>query len=139
MILKKIVSKVTGETLHIILPAGAASKLKRVDIIDPENPLQCAALSLKDGESFKAHYHIPKSQHLNFPAQESWHVVKGKVLATFYDVDNTVLDYVILHKGDTSFTLKGGHNYKCLSKKASVLEFKTGPYKGQENDKVFIP
>jgi hypothetical protein len=44
----------------------------------------------------------------------------------------------ILHVGDASFTLEGGHNYEILEDNTLVYEYKTGPYEGQEMDKKFI-
>ena len=35
-------------------------------------------------------------------------------------------------------TFEGGHTYTILEDETIVYEYKTGPYKGQENDKVFI-
>jgi len=72
-------------------------------------------------------------------AQESWVVIKGKVQLFFYDIDGTLLrDDLILNAGDASFTLYGGHTYKILEEDTIVYEYKTGPYEGQELDKVFI-
>ena len=44
----------------------------------------------------------------------------------------------ILNVGDASFTLEGGHNYEILEDNTLVYEYKTGPYEGQEFDKIFI-
>jgi mannose-6-phosphate isomerase-like protein (cupin superfamily) len=70
-------------------------------------------------------------------AQESWVVLSGRVRATFYDTDDSVLESVELSAGDASVTLAGGHGYEILEE-SRILEFKTGPYLGQTLDKVFI-
>ena len=44
----------------------------------------------------------------------------------------------VLEPGDASFTLEGGHTYTILEDDTLVYEYKTGPYEGQELDKVFI-
>ena len=44
----------------------------------------------------------------------------------------------VLEVGDASFTLEGGHTYTILEDDTLVYEYKTGPYEGQKNDKVFI-
>ena len=62
----------------------------------------------------------------------------GNRLPIFYDLDNSVLTTEILNVGDASFTLEGGHNYEILEDNTLVYEYKTGPYEGQEFDKVFI-
>jgi hypothetical protein len=35
-------------------------------------------------------------------------------------------------------TFRGGHNYLILEDDTIVYEYKTGPYLGQELDKVFL-
>ena len=35
-------------------------------------------------------------------------------------------------------TFQGGHTYEILEEDTIVYEYKTGPYKGQANDKEFI-
>ena len=60
------------------------------------------------------------------------------VQCIFYDLDDTVIDEVVLFPGDASFTLEGGHNYLILEDDTLIYEYKTGPYKGQENDKRFL-
>jgi hypothetical protein len=40
--------------------------------------------------------------------------------------------------GDCSITFFGGHNYLSLEPDTCVVEAKSGPYFGQEKDKVFI-
>ena len=44
----------------------------------------------------------------------------------------------ILEQGDCSITFRGGHNYLCIEDDSIVYEYKTGPYKGVENDKEFL-
>ena len=55
-----------------------------------------------------------------------------------YDLDDTILYTGILEPGDCSVSYYGGHNYMSLEDNTTVYEFKTGPYLGQELDKVFI-
>lgn len=110
----------------------------RQDLIYPEEFLQCATLNLNAGTTFKPHKHIWKEKNMLMIAQESWVVITGKVRCTFYDLDEKILAEPILRAGDASFTLQGGHNYLILADNTRVLEFKTGPYQGQEKDKVFI-
>jgi hypothetical protein len=110
----------------------------RIDLISDENFIQCSMLQLESGKTFKPHKHIWKDRNSKIIAQESWHVISGKVKCIFYDIDDTIIAEPILNTGDTSFTLQGGHNYLILEDDTKVLEYKTGPYEGQENDKTFI-
>lgn len=109
----------------------------RVDLIAPDQFIQCAALKMEQGKTFKAHRHVWKPGTKDVIAQESWVVIKGQVQVTLYDIDNSILHTDVLCAGDISITLEGGHNYLVMQD-AVVYEYKTGPYNGQVNDKVFI-
>jgi hypothetical protein len=63
---------------------------------------------------------------------------KGKIKAILYDIDDSIICEEILESGDCSITFCAGHNYESLEDGSLVYEFKTGPYFGQEKDKVFI-
>lgn len=110
----------------------------REDIVSEENFIQCSRLNLNKGTTFKPHRHIWKLRERNVIAQESWVVIQGRVKCIFYDTDNSILTTEILEVGDASFTLEGGHNYEILQDNTLVYEYKTGPYEGQELDKIFI-
>jgi hypothetical protein len=106
--------------------------------IAPENEyLQLASLKMQKGQTFKTHKHI-ELEKITKIAQESWVVIKGAVKCSFYDIDDTLLCEPVLNPGDCSMTFRGGHNYEILSDDTLVYEYKTGPYLGQELDKVFI-
>ena len=51
-------------------------------------------------------------------------VMSGKLQVTFYDVDNSKIYEDILHKGDISILFEGGHSFKPLVKKTSILLLK---------------
>ena len=134
----KIYSKVDPEKLlHIV---NRITDIEgRSDVVPENNFIQCATLKMKKNKTFPAHKHIFKERHYTHQiAQESWVVIKGRVKCIFYDLDNSVLATPILEPGDASFTLLGGHTYEILENDTIVYEYKTGPYEGQKNDKVFI-
>ncbi len=109
----------------------------RIDFVEPDEFIQCAALKLYGGQTFRPHRHKERRDIQLHITQESWVVISGLVQVILYDLDNTILHTDILEPGDCSITLQGGHNYKCMQP-SIVYEFKTGPYLGQEADKVFI-
>jgi len=111
---------------------------QREDIVDCDEFIQCSALKMKRGTTFKPHKHIWKLGESSVIAQESWIVIRGSVKCYFYDIDNTLLASPILYAGDASFTFQGGHNYEILEDDTIVYEYKTGPYKGQLLDKTFL-
>ena len=93
---------------------------------------------MKKGQTFKPHQHIWKDGEKKVIVQESWVVIRGSVKCIFYDTDGTIIKEPVLNVGDCSITLAGGHTYSILEDDTLVYEYKTGPYKGSENDKIFI-
>ena len=135
--MEKIYSKVDGRLLHII---NRLSEIQgRTDVIESDHFIQCATLRMENGKTFPPHKHITKERtYKEQIAQESWVIIKGRVRCKFYDIDDTLIAEPILGVGDASFTLYGGHTYEILEDDTVVYEYKTGPYEGQEMDKVFI-
>jgi len=135
---RRIYSKIQPTRLLHIVHRLLEIKDKREDIIPPENFLQIATIPLKNNQTFKAHRHKWNPFMGLKIANESWIVVRGKVKAILYDLDNTILEEVELFPGDLSITLDAGHNYVALSNDTLVYEIKIGPYRGQDLDKEFI-
>ena len=140
--MEKIYSKVEPDRLlHIIHKSDEFHSIEeghRQDIVGPDEFLQLSSMNMKTGHTFRPHQHIWKDGEDKVIAQESWVVVKGSVECNFYDTDGTLLGKPILKQGDCSVTLGGGHTYLILEYDTLVYEYKTGPYKGSENDKIFI-
>lgn len=110
----------------------------RLDLVSEENFIQCSSLKMNKDKTFRPHKHIWKERTRNVIAQESWVVISGSVKCSFYDLDDTLITEIILYSGDASFTLEGGHTYTILEDNTLVYEYKTGPYEGVENDKIFL-
>lgn len=138
LIMEHIYSKVDPDKLlHIINRLSDIND--RTNVVPGEHFIQCATLKMPDGQTFRPHKHITKKRTYEKQiAQESWIVVKGKVKCKFYDIDDSLIAEPVLHPGDASFTLYGGHTYEILEDDTIVYEYKTGPYEGQELDKTFI-
>lgn len=135
--MNKIYSKVKPDTLlHLVYRLDETHE--RTDIVPENQFLQLASLKMQKGKIFRPHKHIWKSGEKEVIAQESWLVIQGSVKAMLYDLDDTILHVDVINKGDCSMTFQGGHNYEILEDDTIVYEYKTGPYKGQELDKVFI-
>ncbi len=135
--MKKIYSKIQPNKLLHIVTSVDEIKSGRIGVVPEEEYLQLAILKMNKGKTFLPHKHIIKEKITDI-AQESWLVYEGKVKCTFYDLDDSILDEPIIEKGGISITLRGGHNYLIMSDNTTVLEYKTGPYLGQEFDKQFI-
>jgi len=136
--LKLIYSKVNPDKLLHIVVRKDDIVSGRTEVVSEEHFIQCALLNMEKDKTFKPHKHIWKNRTRDVIAQESWVVIQGKVRCTFFDIDDNIIEEPILNSGDASFTLEGGHTYTILEDKTLVYEYKTGPYEGQELDKVFI-
>ena len=135
--MEKIYSKVEPETLlHLVHRLDEIEG--RTNVAPPEEFIQLATLRMEKGTTFKPHKHIYKSGEKEVIAQESWVVIKGSVKVIMYDLDDTIIATPILYPGDCSMTFRGGHNYLIQEDDTVVYEYKTGPYKGVENDKEFL-
>ena len=137
--MEKIYSKVKPDLLLHIVYRKEDFVDGRQEIVPPDQFIQCAALKLKRGKTFRPHKHIERevTDKDRIP-QESWVIMSGTVKCTFYDIDDSIIAEPILRKGDASFTLRGGHTYLILSKESIIFEYKTGKYLGQQFDKTFI-
>ena len=111
----------------------------RTDVAPANEFLQLATLRMEKGKTFRPHQHIwkpaPREQVI---AQESWVIIKGSVKCHLYDTDGELLKEVVIRQGDCSMTFEGAHTYTILEDDTVVYEYKTGPYTGQANDKVFL-
>ena len=126
-----------GTLLHLFHRA-ADIQSTRQDLVEGKETLRCGNhMKLEKNKTFKPHKHIYLTKETTI-TQESWVVITGRVKVTYYDLDDTILAEEILGPGDLTITLRGGHNYTSLEEGTTVYEFKTGPYFGQAEDKVFI-
>lgn len=113
--------------------------VERTNVSPEYQFIQLATLRMNEGKTFKPHQHIWKnSPTKKVIAQESWVIIQGSVKVFMYDIDGQLLDTEIINKGDCSMTFEGGHTYEALEDDTVVYEYKTGPYQGQENDKIFL-
>jgi mannose-6-phosphate isomerase-like protein (cupin superfamily) len=110
---------------------------QRLDLSPVENSLQASAKILKKDIEFRAHKHLPLDRHTT-RTEEAWVFLKGSVMATFYDIDDTVYDQIVLEAGDCAVVYNAGHSFTVLEDNTTLYEFKNGPYYGVEKDKVFL-
>lgn len=136
--MKKIYSKTNpGKLLHLINRFDEITD--RTNVAPDDQFIQLATLKMEKGKTFRPHQHIWKpSSTEQVIAQESWVVIRGSVKVYMYDTDGQLLDTEVINAGDCSMTFEGGHNYEILEEETYVYEYKTGPYTGIENDKVFL-
>ena len=134
----KIYSDIMHDKLLHMIYYKDDLETKREDVAPEEQFIQVSALQLEEGSTFRPHKHIWKeAPEPEVIAQESWCIMKGRVKAHFYDLDDSLIGEYELNEGDISLTFEGGHTY-TIFEDAKVYEYKTGPYQGVEKDKVFL-
>ncbi len=127
--------------LHMVVRKEYFDEISnRSDIINNDKFLQVAYLNLHKDQTFKAHKHIYSKFYTDTKiANEGWYVIRGKILAHYYDIDNLKLAESVLEEGDMTLTLShGGHNYTALEEGTRAIEIKSGPYFGVDKDKELI-
>lgn len=134
--MRKIFGK-TGELLNIIYSVNDFKSFGREDITDKDQYLQCAIMNGERGKTFKAHKHITKSGTNKIHVQEAFILISGKAKLRIFDLDDSINGDYQLTTGDLTVLLNGGH-YLELEENCIFYEIKTGPYEGQEKDKIFI-
>lgn len=101
-----------------------------------EYPLQIALIEHKKGKEIRKHIHNPDIVYEVNTTQEFLFVEKGKVKATIYDEDWTVIDEIILSAGDFFLHIHGGHGFEVIEE-CRIIEVKQGPYPGDKKAKIF--
>ncbi len=67
--------------------------------------------------------------------QEVLYIRKGRIKADIYDFEDKKIAEFEAAEGDVVVLLRGGHGYSVLEDNTQVLEVKTGPYVGAEQDR----
>lgn len=110
---------------------------KRMELIEETYPIQLSLRNLVSGLKVKAHRHPAKKNFSENPI-EAWMVFSGTISAKIFENDGTEVHRVELLPFDLAIFYSGGHSLEVLDGPVTMLEIKTGPYEGVENDKVII-
>ena len=133
----KIYSKVEPDKILLSMIRFDEIKDVRNDISPDEEFIQASGRILYSDFKVKAHKHNIQMRKTSL-TQEAWVVLKGKIKAKFYDLDDKLIFETILKDGDCISIFRGGHSLEVLQDKTIFYEFKNGPYNGVAKDKVFI-
>ena len=133
--MKKIFSTKNSSLLHYIHFKNDFKN--RINISQESDALQVSSLTINKNKIFKPHYH-KKCQKINNSTQECWIVIEGQIEATYYDIDNSIINTCILNPGDCSVTLNGAHVLKPLTNETKLYEIKNGPYLGHDQEIEYI-
>src|SRR3989344_5863474 len=130
-----------GKLLAVITRAAALEHLEKtgqnVVFVSPDHfPFQVGLHHRKKDEKVIAHFHKPFSELKNFPVQEFFYVISGRVKFELHDEQeqDQKVGEVYLGAGDT-IILNTGHAVTFLDEATKVVELKQGPYRGREQEK----
>lgn len=133
---KHFYSKINNDLMFTINKYEEISK-SRTDITPEKEILQASAKILSKGENFPPHKHNYLKRETT-TTQESWVIIEGKILAFFYDIDDSLMGTYELTKGDMAIVYKAGHSFNVIEDNTVLYEFKNGPYYGKTKDKTMI-
>lgn len=131
--MKSIFSNVNGALICTYIYKDDINEY-RSDLSPEKEILQGCARKLNDNIFVPPHKHLPVERS-TVGTQESWVIIEGKVIATLYDIDDSLLCEVELTAGSCMIFFNGGHSLKVLENNTFFYEFKNGPYYGFDTDK----
>src|SRR3954470_18920968 len=124
-----------GTAYALVLRSNAESNEKYNFLTGPQNPLQLGMNFYQQGETIKAHYHLPRHVETS-EVQEFLLIAQGRARLTLFDAQDQVpFQTVQLETGDMVLLLAGGHGLE-IQENTKIVEIKQGPYDGKTKDKV---
>jgi hypothetical protein len=133
----KIYSKVQANKIILSFLNFREIDKKRHDISPDNEYLQTSGRVLKKNFFVKAHKHNKLLRKTEI-TQEAWIILKGRIFARFYDLDDSIIYEDTFGPGDCVTIFRGGHELKVLEDDTYFYEIKNGPYYGIEKDKQEI-
>ena len=109
----------------------------RTDVCPENEFVQISTKKITKGTKFKPHRHN-ELERVTDITQEAWVVLRGRIKATFWDIDDTIVKETELTTGDCAVVYRAGHGFEVLEDDTILYEIKTGPYFGMEKDKTMI-
>lgn len=135
--MKKIFSEVEKSLLLLTFSKKNDISEERLDLSPEEEFLQVSSKKLMKGTIFAPHKHLELERNIN-NTQEAWIIMSGKIRASFYDLDDSLILKEEFAEGDCIVSFRAGHGFEVLEDNTVLYEVKNGPYFGQKVDKKFI-
>lgn len=110
---------------------------KRIDLSPDNEYMQVCGRIMSSGIVVPPHRHIKTYRETDL-TQEAWVLLRGRVRARFYDIDDSFLCEREITSGDVVVLYRGGHSLEVLEDDTIFYEFKNGPYFGVSKDKEKI-
>jgi hypothetical protein len=102
------------------------------------DPIQINVRKIDEGFKLDPHKHLYLERNGFNYTHEIWILINGVLMASIYDLDNSLLAEIEMSSGDLMLYKNGGHSFRVMNESCILYEIKNGPYFGSELDKVNI-
>jgi hypothetical protein len=109
----------------------------RINLAEPDQIIQASLINMSRFDSVPNHRHLPIERYTTGTG-EGWLVLNGSFEAEIFDIDQTSLGKYLLKKFDMILMFNGGHSLHATKKNSILFEFKNGPFKGSDSDKIYF-
>lgn len=109
----------------------------RVNLTEPDKIIQASLINMSRFESVPNHRHLPIERHTTGTG-EGWLVLNGSFEVEIFDINQSRLGKYLLKKYDMILMFNGGHSLHATKKNSILFEFKNGPFKGSDSDKIYF-
>ena len=111
--------------------------LHRTNLTEPDQIIQASLIKMDRFQSVLRHEHLPIERY-TVGTGEGWLILNGSFEAEIFDIDQTSLGKFLLKKFDIILMFSGGHSLHAVKKNSVIFEFKNGPFKGSDSDKIYF-
>jgi len=129
-------SKVSSN-LNLCQVVSFGKFLHRTNLTEPDQIIQASLIKLDRFQSVLSHEHLPIERY-TIGTGEGWLILNGSFEAEIFDLDRTSLGKFLLKKFDIILMFNGGHSLQAVKKNSVMFEFKNGPFKGSDSDKIYF-
>jgi len=136
--LQEILSKVDSSIVLAIHMRFIDVSHKTKILTNSADPIQINVRKIARGFHLDPHKHLNLERNGFNNTHELWIVINGKLLASIYDLDNSLLTEIEMSSGDLMLYRNGGHSFRVMNESCILYEIKNGPYFGSELDKSKI-
>ena len=109
----------------------------RTNLTEPSQIIQASLINMTRFQSVPRHEHLPIERYTTGTG-EGWLVLNGSFEVEIFDIDQTSLGKYLLKKFDLILMFNGGHSLYATKKNSVIFEFKNGPFKGSDSDKIYF-
>ena len=134
----EVKSKITGEVLAIFDTINK-DNLGLTFHGSTDDRIQVIRMQYNEGQILRKRkgvkHSIPSD---DVHTQKTLLVYRGQLLADIYDYDNLLLHTSLLKSGEFLICLQGGHGFKIREDNTVIFEVKTGPFLGDDKDRMWL-